>query len=237
MELSSDKKRITILAVGVLVILAGTALALLRPQSLLPGRSPQQQVDAIAEHGFDTSKSLFTPDETTKLKGDLDGRINAFVHGQDPSVENLIQAARLARDLHDFDQSLALFAVVDSMNPTDLFYKIDVGQIHLERQEWEAARQVFEPMKITWPVHEAYLGLAEAYKHIEGTPNYVVDQIYDESVFRNRSEYAVLEAYADWLEKSGREEKAIPYLEEMYRQGPNEFLKQKIDGLKAKYNK
>lgn len=225
-----------LLVAGVIVIAAASFFAL-KGDRLDSARSPQAQVQQIWARGLDTSRSLFTPEETVKLKGDADARISKFLSGEDPSAANLVGAARLVRDLRDFDQALALFAVVDTMKHPDLFYRVDMGRIYLDRQQWEEARQVFEPMKDTWPVHEAYLGLAEAYEHIDGIPDYVIDQIYEESVWRNNGAFEVLEAYAKWLEQTGREEKTLPYYEEMNRLVPQKLLEDKIAALKAKYKK
>lgn len=233
----NERSKLLALASLAVVVVLSVSLFVARGQDWGTPRNPQQQVQQIAKRGFSLDKSLFTAEENELVLGDINRRLEEFTSGSNATVENLVDMARKVRDLRDYDQALALFAVADTMNPADLFYKLDIGRIYLERQQWEAARQVFEPMKITWPVHEAFLGLAEAYKHIDGTPNYVIDQIYEESVFRNNGEFSVLEEYAEWLEKTDRGEKAIPYYEEMFRLVPQPILEQKIADLKAKYNK
>jgi tetratricopeptide (TPR) repeat protein len=237
MGYSQEKKKLLVLGVAALVVIALVSFFVMNGDRLTTTRTPQAQVEQIWSRGIDTSRSFFTPEETAMISGNVETRINKFLSGEDPSAQNLTDAARAVNSLRDFDQALALFAVVDTMNPQDKFYKVEVGNIYLERKQWEAARQVFEPMKVTWPVHEAYIGLATAYQNIEGTPEYVVDQIYEESMFRHRNEFAVLEEYVKWLNKTDREEKTIPLYEEMNRKAPQKVLEDKIAELKAKYNK
>ena len=227
-------KQLLVLALAAVVIIVGTAMFVLNSTKLNQDRRPEKQV-AVLQSRIDYSHSLFPTDQTAAIHKEIDERLAKFIDGRTRTVENLVDAARQVRDIRDMDTALALFAVADTMNPIDLFYKIDVGRIYLERQQWEAARQVFEPMKITWPVHEAYLGLAEAYKHLDGTPNYVVDQIYEESLYRHDNNFEVLEAYAKWLEQTNREEKTIKYYEMMNRLAPQPVLEQRISELKAKY--
>ncbi len=233
----NERSKLVALAALAVVVILSVSLFIARGQDWGTPRNPQQQVQQIAKRGFSTDNSFFTSEENELVLADIKRRQEEFTSGSNATVENLVDMARKVRDLRDYDQALALFAVADTMNPADLFYKLDIGRIYLERQQWEAARQVFEPMKVTWPVHEAFLGLAEAYKHIEGTPNYVIDQIYEESVYRNNGEFSVLEEYAEWLEKTDRAEKAVPYYEEMYRLVPQPTLEQKIAELKAAYKK
>lgn len=237
MAYTQEQKKLLILAAAALVVIAIVSFFVVNGDRLTTTRTPQAQVEQIWSRGIDTSRSFFTPEEAVMLTGQVEERINKFLSGEDPSAQNLVDAARTVASLRDFDQALALFAVVDTMNHPDLFYKVDVGQIYLERQQWEAARQVFEPMKVTWPVHEAYIGLALAYQNIEGTPEYVIDEIYNESLFRHRNEFAVMEEYVKWLNKTGREEKTLSLYEEMNRKAPQKILQDKIAELKAKYNK
>ncbi len=228
-------KQLLVLVIASLVIIGSTVLFVLNSAKLSSATKPEVQVERIVKQGIDYSHSLFPPDQTEALKKEIDEQLASFVDGRARTVENLVSVARLVRDVRDMDSALTLFAIADTMYPKDLFYKIDVGRIYLERQQWEQARQVFEPMKVTWPVHEAYLGLAEAYQHIEGTPNYVVDQIYEESLFRHDNNFEVLEAYAEWLEETDRGAESIKYYEMMQRLAPQPALEQKIKELKAQY--
>lgn len=228
-------KQLIVLGIAALVIIGSSVLFVLNASKLSSATRPEVRVAQIMKQGIDDSHSLFPADQTAALKVEINEELTSFVDGRTRTSENLVAAARTVRDIRDLDTALALFAVVDTMNPKDLFYKIDVGRIYLERQQWESARLVFEPMKVTWPVHEAYLGLAEAYQHIDGTPNYVVDQIYEESLFRHDNNFEVLEAYALWLEKTGREDQTLKYYEMMERLAPQAALEQKIQQLKAKY--
>lgn len=234
MKMSTNSPILKLVALA-LVIIGATTFFVLKSDSLNGPRSAEAQVQQIVVRGFDTSQSLYIAEETAAIKSDIDQRLAKFLDGRERTVVNLVDAARAVSDLRDFDQALALFAVADTMNPQDLFYKIDVGRIYLERQQWEAARAVFEPMKVTWPVHEAYLGLAEAYKHITGTPEYVIDQIYEESLYRHDNNFEVAQAYVEWLEETNREEKTIKYYEIMNRINPQPILENKIAELKAKY--
>ena len=228
-------KQLLVLIAAVIVIIIGSVLFVLDAKQASIASKPEVQVEQIVKRGIDYSHSLFPADQTEAIKNEINERLAKFVDGQTRTVENLVDAARQVRDVRDMDTALAMFAIADTMHPVDLFYKIDVGRIYLERQQWEAARAVFEPMKVTWPVHEAYLGLAESYKHIDGTPNYVVDQIYEESLFRHDNNFEVLQAYVAWLEQTGREEQTIKYYEMMNRLAPQPILEQKIKDLKAKY--
>jgi len=234
MKISQNRPVLTLIALALLIV-GATTFFVLNADKLNGPRAPEVQVKQIVDRGFDTSHSLYIPEETESIKKNIDERLAKFLDGRERTVLNLIDAARAVSDIRDFDQALALFAVADTMNPQDLFYKIDVGRIYMERQQWEAARAVFEPMKVTWPVHEAYLGLAEAYKHIEGTPNYVIDQIYEESLYRHDNNFEVVQAYAEWLEKTDREQQTLKYYEIMNRINPQPLLENKIAELKAKY--
>lgn len=234
MKMSQNNPFLKLIVLAVLII-GATTFFVLKSDSLNGPRTAEAQVQQIVDRGFDTSQSLYIAEETASIKAELDDRLARFLDGRERTVLNLLDAARSVRDLRDYDQALALFAVADTMNPQDLFYKIDVGRIYLERQQWEGARAVFEPMKVTWPVHEAYLGLAEAYKHIEGTPEYVIDQIYEESLYRHDNNFEVAQAYVEWLEATDREDKTLKYYEIMNRINPQPLLEQKIADLKAKY--
>lgn len=207
-----------------------------RGNELANRQNPQARVAEIMKNGVNLSRSLFTPEENVLLVEHINGRKDKFLSGSDATAQNLMDMARRVRDLRDDDKALALFAVVDSMNPRDQFYKIDVGNIYLERQQWEDARQVFEPLRTTLPIHETFIGLAEAYKHIEETPDYVIAEIYQEGEWRTMK-FEVYEEHVEWLEKNGREAETIPLYETMNEIAPQPILEDKIQGLKAKYAK
>lgn len=199
-------------------------------------QNPQSQVAQILQNGIDTSHSLFTPDETQIVLGKAQDRADKFLSGSDATAQNLMDLARLVRDLRDYDKALDLFHVVDTMNAPDLFYKVDEGNIYLERQQWEDARQLYEPLRQTFPIHEIFIGLAEAYKHIEGTPDYVIEDIYKEGEWRTLK-FEVYEAHAKWLESKGREQETIPLYEYMNQLAPQPIIENKLKELKAKYAK
>ena len=90
-------------------------------------------------------------------------------------------------------------------------------------------------MKISWPVFEAYLGLAEAYKLIEGTPDYVIDDIYEESIYRHNGKFDVIEAYIDWLEETDREEETLKYYQMLNQILHQPALEEIISDLQQKY--
>lgn len=236
MKLSTEQGKLFVFAGIGLAVLVAVGVFVWKGSDLTAKRSPQQRVAEIMEEGIDLSNSLFPDEDEAAVLAKVDERKSKFLSGSDATAQNLMDMARHVRDLRDYDTALELFAVLDLMTPPDQFYKIDVGNIYLERQQWEEARQVFEPLRVTLPIHETYIGLAEAYKHIEGTPDYVIDEIYKEGEWKTMT-FAVYEEHAEWLTEIGREAETIPLYEHMYELAPQTILDEKIKELKAKYAK
>lgn len=237
MNISTDKKTLGVLAGIALAVVLAATLFVVKGNELNQSRDPKARVAELMQNGVDTSQSLFLPEETQSVLAKVEERREKFVSGTDSTAQNLMDMARHVRDLRDHDLALELFAVVDTLKPVDIFYKIDVARIYLERQQWEEARKVLEPLRLTLPIRETFIELAKAYQNIEGTPNYVIDEIYEEGIFRSFEDFEVLEAYVKWLEQTGREEKTIPYYEKMNQKVPQKILEDRIKELKDKYNK
>lgn len=237
MNIDMNKKSLYVFVGLVIAVIAAVSVFVLAGKSLNESRDPKTKVARLMEGGVDTSKSLFLAEELPGVLEQIDSRKQKFVEGTDSTAQNLMDMARLVRDVRDYDLALQLFSVVDALTPPDMFYKIDVANIYLERQQWEDARLVLEPMRQTFPVREVFIGLAKAYQNIEGTPNYVIDEIYEEGLFRTFSDFAVLEEYVIWLEQTGREEKTLPHYELMHAKAPQQVLLDRINELKAKYQK
>jgi len=131
-------------------------------------KTPLERVLAVVEQGIDTSNSLYTEEEIQAKVEEFNQAVSEIQQLTTIGVVTVADLGKKAQDLRDYDLALALFDIADTMNPQDLFYRVEKGRIYLERQQWEQARYLFETMKITFPVHEVYLGLAQAYKNIEG---------------------------------------------------------------------
>lgn len=237
MKIAMNKKNLYVFVGLVVAVIAAVTAFVMAGKSLNESRDPKTKVAQLMAEGVDTSQSLFLPEELPGVLERINTRKQKFVEGTDSTAQNLMDMARLVRDVRDYDLALQLFSIVDTISPPDLFYKLDVANIYLERQQWEDARLVLEPLRQTFPVREVFIGLATAYKNIDGTPNYVIDEIYEEGLFRTFSDFEVVEAYVKWLEQTGREEKTLPHYELMYEKAPQQILLDRINELKAKYQK
>lgn len=228
----NSKKASVLIVLVTLIVLGGIGWSLYN--DYLINRPPKDKVLALFKEDIDLSKSTYSADDEQIIVEKISQTIEDIRNKESILVEEVVGLGRESKNLGDFDLAIALFEIAESMQPNDLSFLIDKGRIYLELQQWEMARLVFEPMKQTWPIHEAYLGLAESYKHLD-VPNYVIDQIYEESVDRHFAAFEVLEAYADWLVESGREELALPYYQMMNRSVPQKLLEDKIADLKLRY--
>ena len=194
--------------------------------------SIKDQIDAIVSQEADLSDSTL-PDADERLVLDQLSDIRQQLSAKEIYTnEELLELAQKYRLLRDYDHLFAVYDVLDQMGVADKGYLVTKGELLLELKQWENARKNFEELKATWPIHETYLGLAEAYKNIEGTPNYVIDAIYEESLRVNLRGFPVLQAYAEWLEQTGRPQQALVFYEEMYKKAPQEAIQNKINELK-----
>lgn len=222
-----------ILIIGSIVIMLAIVFAVIETNKT--PQTPREQVIEILEDGVDFSNSLYDESENQTLQKEFDDQLAKYKKIESVTAEQLTELGIKIAGVRDFQTAIRVFNIIDQLNPDDLFYLLEKGRAYLELQQWEQARLVFEPMKQTWPVYEAYLGLIESYKHLD-VPNYIIDELYEESIFRHRARFEVLEEYAKWLEETGRADKSIKYYELMNEKEPQEILQKKIDQLKALYS-
>lgn len=234
-EIEIKKKNLIKYAVMAVIVSGIAVFAVFYADSIGREKPAKDRVISVLEHGINTSGSAYSDEEIRNKAEAINSKLNALYSAENVRVESVVELADMARDLNDYDAALDLYAIADSMNPTDLFYKIDRGWIYLERRQWERARQEFELLKTSFPVHETYLGLAEAYQNIDGTPRYIIDDIYKEGLQRNFNRSELLSAFIDWLEETDREAETLQYYEIWNNQAPQQVLQEKINRLKHKY--
>lgn len=222
------------IAFAIIGAVAAAFIAEERSKMAIP-QTPREQVIAILENEIDFANSLFLPEENENIRAKFNDRLNELRQASGIEAVEVVEIGREAKEIKDFDSAIKLFEIAESMNPEDLFFLVDKGRIYLELQQWENARKVFEPMKVTWPVFEAYLGLAQAYENIEGTPDYVIDAIYEESIQRHQARFEVVLAYAEWLERSDREKKTIELYQGLQEVQPQPAFENKLKELQEKY--
>ena len=232
-HMKKSKKKIIIYGI-VAVLLIGWLSLIFFGEPVGRELSLKQQFIEATEDGVDPSNSGFPPEETAQVIDDINIKINLVLAKSEVTAADLISLAQSVVLIRDRDLAFDLYDIIDQTGTTDFGYLVRKGNLYLESKEWEQARLVLEPLKISWPRRETYLGLARAYENLEGTPDYVVDDIYEEALVRSFRHFSVLGAYASWLQRSGRFEKALPLYEEMNKDTPQESLTNTIAELKEK---
>jgi tetratricopeptide (TPR) repeat protein len=232
---SISKKTWITYAVSGLVIFIVVLFAIFQPSS--DGTSTNLKKEALAIWGseIDLSNSLFPEEDHPIVLEQIEEVYNDIQALDQITVEHVVELARQADRIRDYEKALALYELARLQDPEDKYFLVDYGKVYLELQQWENARKIFEPMRIDYPVYDAYLGLASAYKNIDGTPDYVIDDIYEESLQRHRFRYEVTQAYVKWLEATDREDQTIPYYNILQNASPQELLEKRIEELEQKY--
>ena len=233
--IKEEKKKIMVLGVATIILIVVVPIWFSYINKTPKTLTPQEQVIVIAKDGLDTSNSIMDENDTQEYVDEFNEIYEDIKSNGINDFEQVVQLGFKAKNVRDFYTALALYDIVDLLNPDDKFYLVDKGNIYIELQQWENARQVFEPMRVNFPVFQAYLGLAKAYQNIDETPDYIIDEIYEEAIYRHNGRFDLLEAYVNFLEKSGREEKALKYYEMMNQIAPQQILEDKINELKQKY--
>jgi tetratricopeptide (TPR) repeat protein len=230
-----ESSKVLIIVSAAIGLLIAVPLFLKYGDAYLSEASPQEQVLSVLEEGIDYSNSLFSPEDHDGFTQQI---TNARAEIKEASVmtgDEVLVLARIYKDVRDYDKALRLYAIAEEIGTEDLFLETDMGEIYLLKGEPELAAQQFELSKIRRPgLVESYIGLANAYKEIEGTPQYVIDDVYREGIMEAPGFFEIYEAYVDWLEKTDRAEETLPYLEIMNEIAPQSVLEQKIQTLKNK---
>ncbi len=230
-----SKKTWLVYGASGLVIFIVVLFAIFQPSSTIQTADLKKEALKIWDDEIDLSNSLFPEEDHPIVIEQVSNVYEDIVASDQITVEQVVELARQADKIRDFDKAIALYELAKQQDPEDKFFLVDYGNVYIELQQWEDARRIFEPMKVTYPVYDAYLGLATAYKNIEGTPNYVVDGIYQESLQKHRFRFEVTQAYVEWLESTDREDQTIPYYKIMQEASPQELLEDRIKELQQKY--
>lgn len=233
--MDKQQKRILTYSISGAIILLVALFAIFQPTTITKKGTLKEQTFEIWGDGVDLSNSLFPPSDYAAVQAEINENVEEIEARETITGEQVVVLAREAYKVRDYNKAEQLFELATTTDFSDKYYLIDYGNMYLEMGQWENARRIFEPMKITYPVHEAYIGLAQAYKNIEGTPDYVVDAIYEESIQRNFNQFEVVQEYITWLEATDREEKTLPYYQILNEKVPQEALERKIQELKQKY--
>ncbi len=231
----TDTKKYALIALIAFPVVALVSVLITRLDQRGTEPNVRNEAIAILNEPIDFSQTLY-PEEDRPLVVELLNKERADLESA-PAVEweTLANLASMYKDIRDYQHALELYALLDRVNPPDKFYKLERGMMYLAMGNAQQSVSEIQPLKQEWPIPETFTALADAYKQLEGTPHYVIDDIYEEGIFRHNSQFDIVWEYIRWLEETDRESETIEYYEQIYAQNQDPAAKQKIDELKEKY--
>ena len=231
-----EKKKVVIILVIAALLLVGVPWFLNNGDSFLDNDAPKDRVEAILEKGLDTTKSIFPADDNKKFEEQIAAELDKVEKLASIDGDEVLQIARIYRDVNDYQAALRLYEIVQELGTDDFLVSVDIGDIYLEMGQPAKAAEAYQLGMIKFPaIYELHLGLANAYKQIPDTPQYVVDDVYRNAILGNVGQYELYEALIDWLEKTDREKDTLQYYEIINKINPQPLLQQRIDDIKNKY--
>jgi len=233
---NSQNVKLAILGIIALVLLIAVPLFLTYGDQFLSKSSPTERTIELLEGGVDTSNSLFSSGENRGFEEEIRISVAELEQGATITDEKALNLARILHDIKDYEKALVLYDIALELGSSDFLILVDKGDIYLAQGRYEEAAKQYEKAKIDFPtIYEIYIGQANAYKQIQDTPQYVVDDVYRQGISRIPGQYELYEAFIDWLEKTDRENETIEYYEILNKINPQPLLQERIDELKNKY--
>lgn len=230
-----NKKFLLLLTVGIL-LLVSVPLFLTYGDAYLQKDTPTERTVSLLENGIDTSKSLFSTGENRGFEEEIALSVAEFEEGKTLTAEKAVELARILHDVKDYEKALVMYELALDLEADDFLVRVHRGDIYRAIGQPEQAAEEYELAKIKFPsLYEIYIGQANAYKDIPGTPQYLVDDIYRAGIAEIPGQYELYEAFVDWLNRTDRESETIQYLEVMNLINPQPLLDQQIEDLKNKY--
>lgn len=230
----SEYKKLVILGIGAAIVIAlsiFTVLGLTQSQS----RNLKKETLKILNEGIDYSNSKFPDEDLDQIKIDIQKRRELVESSSNISNQTLVDIAFFVQQVRDFDKAERLYLLVDASGYSDKGYKLNQARVYMELKEWESARKILEELTLTYPFQDSFILLADVYKNISDTPNYVIDEIYETGIKTHIASTGLKTKYIDWLESSGREQLALPIYMELIKEFPDSGYEGRIQELQQKY--
>lgn len=175
----------------------------------------QEQVLAVINNGIDLSNSLYPEEDFPLIKEKIEVEKDKILSEGLTSEHQIYAVATWYYTAKDYQGALDLYQAADLFETEQQDYRISRAVINRTLGNIEQARLELDQLKLDWPVPSTFLELADTYKLIPDTPDYIIDDIYLEGISRSTKDVEVLLLAAiNWFQETGRDEMAIPYIQD-----------------------
>jgi tetratricopeptide (TPR) repeat protein len=176
----------------------------------------------VIDSGIDFSNSIYPPEDEPLIEQRIEDAKQKILTESPFQEQHIFGTATWFYTTNDFDRALKLYEAADILEAGDLNYRINRAQINIKRGNIDPAITELQVLATDWPIPATFITLAEAYKLLPDTPNYVIDDIYADGLSKQVSRtFDLLEATINWYEASGRPEAAIEYYEDIIKLVPD----------------
>ena len=177
----------------------------------------QTTLDVI-DSGIDFSNSLYPPEDQPLIREKLQEARDKITNDELFTEQHIFSTAIWYYNSNDFDRALTLYDAADLFGAGELNYRISRATINIKRENLDDAIKELQLLTTAWPTPETFLALADAYKKLPDTPNYVIDDIYADGLAKQNSHtFELLEAAIKWYEQTYRPQEEIEYYERIIK--------------------